>query len=77
MMLLWGKFNEHDYCISMVTKIFYNKAKTKLDRKVEKDSKSATNLFQCGINAKIRTVAEAYNFSLSLGCSLLESSFIR
>lgn len=57
--------------------IFYNKAKTKLDRKVEKDSKSATNLFQCGINAKIRTVAEAYNFSLSLGCSLLESSFIR
>lgn len=57
--------------------IFYNKAKTKLDRKVEKDSKSATNLFQCGINAKIRTVAEACNFSLSLGCSLLESSFIR
>ena len=57
--------------------IFYNKAKTKLDRKVEEDSKSATNLFQCGINAKIRTVAEAYNFSLSLGCSLLESSFIR
>lgn len=57
--------------------IFYNKVKTKLDRKVEKDSKSATNLFQCGINAKIRTVAEAYNFSLSLGCSLLESSFIR
>ena len=57
--------------------IFYNKAKTKLDRKVEKDSKSATNLFQCGINAKIRTVAEAYNFSLSLGCSLPESSFIR
>ena len=57
--------------------IFYNKAKTKLDRKVEKDSKSATNLFQCGINAKIRTVAEAYNFSLSLGCSLLDSSFIR
>ena len=57
--------------------ILYNKAKTKLEGKVEKDSKSATNLFQCGINAKIRTVAETYNFSLSLGCSLPESSFIR